>query len=83
MANTLPRECFNKSCQIKLSMFLFLELLVSKVHLFCAQVNEALQRPKVKFGQKFDTEEGLASKGHNVDDELDYFTMLSLSSMST
>ena len=56
---------------------------MTKYTFFCAQVNEALQRPKVKFGQKFDTEEGLASKGHNVDDELDYFTMLYLSSMST
>ena len=33
---------------------------------FCAQVDEAWQRPKVKFGQKFDTEVGLASKAQNV-----------------
>ena len=77
----MPIHPLGTKNKIKLSLFLF--LLVSKVHIFCAQVNEALQRPKVKFGQKFDTEEGLASKGHNVDDELDYFTMLSLSSMST
>ena len=65
-ANTLFQECIDKYNPFRWNSVSVSGTPSLQSTPFCAQVDEALQRPKVKFGQKFDTEVGLASKAQNV-----------------